>query len=75
MKHLRLVFVVVGSFPLLFGCADYSGRRSQDVQRDQLELVDSKLLNLESAIANLNGVAQTIGKRVEELAQKPTTWM
>lgn len=70
MKHLRLVFVVVGSFPLLFGCADYSGRRSQDVQRDQLELVDSKLLNLESAIANLNGVAQTIGKRVEELAQK-----
>ena len=40
------------------------------MQRDQLELVDSKLLNLESAIANLNGVAQTIGKRVEELAQK-----
>lgn len=70
MKHLRLVFVVVGLFPLLFGCADYSGRRSQDVQRDQLELVDSKLLNLESAVANLNGVAQTIGKRVEELAQK-----
>lgn len=40
------------------------------MQRDQLELLDSKLLNLESAIANLNGVAQTIGKRVEELAQK-----
>ncbi len=70
MKHLRLMFVVVGLFPLLFGCADYSGRRSQDVQRDQRELMDSKLLNLESAIANLNGVAQTIGKRVEELAQK-----
>lgn len=70
MKHFRLVFVVVGLFPLLFGCADYNGRRSQDMQRDQLELLDSKLLNLESAIANLNGVAQTIGKRVEELAQK-----
>lgn len=70
MKHLRLIFVVVGLFPLLFGCADYSGRRSQDVQRDQLELLDSKLLNLESAIANLNVVSQSIGKRVEELAQK-----
>ncbi len=40
------------------------------MQRDQLELLDSKLLNLESAIANLNVVSQGIGKRVEELAQK-----
>ncbi len=71
VKHLRLVFTVVGLFPLLFGCADFS-KKSQDVQREQLELVDSKLVNLESAIANLNVVAQSIGKRVEELSQKTT---
>lgn len=69
MKHLRLIFTVVGFFPLLFGCADLP-KKSQEAQREQLDLMDKKVVDLERAIANLNIVAQSIGKRVEELSQK-----
>jgi len=69
VKHLRLVFTVVGLFPLLLGCAEFS-KKAQEGQREQLDLMDRKVVELERALANLNTTSQSIGKRVEELSQK-----
>lgn len=72
MKHLRWVFAVAGIFPLLFGCANYT-QKAQEIQREQLDLMDRKVADLERTIATLNISSQGIGRRVEELTQKTSS--